>query len=367
MKVRQGSARAALLCTAASAVLTLVTAGSASAAVAAPPYEPDSSAAGSIVFYDAAGAVLTQGSTSTLVSYAVGSATLTATNNKASLYGYLPKAGQAPGAFSGELLSGPTTYPIAGAPGAVGSSANPAVKTTTGDVTFAQLAADFPNTASDAYKGLYQIRIKTSDAKYLATDIQITGSTWTQVYPDAGVTPPAGSAPTLKLGTTVIAAGQRTKALVSGTAGDVIDVLVKGAASSTFTKIASLTLNSAGASSLIISPSTTSSYEARNATGTSPAKSLLVKAVQSLVVQVSGRTGTFTGHIAPSLVGRTVYVYATPIGGHPAVACTTKTTAGGQFRCTHVFAKGSYSIFAQTGADKYNAAGKSSNHTATFK
>ena len=363
MKVRQGPARAALLCIAATAALTLVSAGPAAAA-ATPPYEPDSGAAGAIVFYDSAGSVVTSGSTSTLVSYAVGTAALTATGNKASLYGYLPKSGQVPGAFSGELLSGPTTYPISGSPSAVSGSANPAVKGVTGDLTFANLATDFPNTATDAYKGLYQIRIKTTDAKYLASDISITGTTWVQVYPATGVTP----VPEFNLGTNVIAAGQHTKVLVSGMAGDVVDVLVKGAASSTYTKLASLTLNSLGASSLIVTPSTTSSYEVRNATGTSAAKSLLVKAVQSLVVTIKGRVVTFTGHIAPSLVGRTVTVYDYVKGGHTLTACTTKTTSGGQFKCGHTFtAAGTYYTFAQTNADRYNAAGRSSLHTDTIR
>ena len=182
MKVRQGPARAALISTLVTAVLA-ATGSSPAAAAATPPYEPDANAAGSITFYDAAGNVVTSGSTTALVGYAVGTAPLTSTGNKASLYGYLPKSGQAPGSFSGELLAGPTTYPIAAAPAAVSGSSNPAVKPVTGDLTFGDLAKDFPNTATDVYAGLYQIRIKTTDSKYLATDIQINGTTWQEVYP----------------------------------------------------------------------------------------------------------------------------------------------------------------------------------------
>lgn len=183
MKLRKGPARAALLSTIVTAALTTV-AASPAAAAATPPYEPDSGAAGSISFYDTSGNLLTSGSTSTQIGYAVGSASLTATGSKASLYGYLPSSGKAPGAFSGELLAGPTTFPVSGAPG---GSTNPTVKPAAGDLTFADLAKDFPNTATDAYAGLYQIRIKTTDAKYLATDISISNGTWSQVYPGVAV------------------------------------------------------------------------------------------------------------------------------------------------------------------------------------
>jgi len=54
--------------------------------------------------------------------------------------------------------------------------------------------------------------------------------------------------------------------------------------------------------------------------------------VQSLAVKISGRTAYFTGHNAPSLVGRVVTVYYYVDGGHVTVAGTTKTTTGGQFR-----------------------------------
>ncbi|MCU1592856.1 MAG: hypothetical protein JWO12_248 [Frankiales bacterium] len=174
------------------------------------------------------------------------------------------------------------------------------------------------------------------------------------------------SDPTFTLGTNVIAAGQTTKVIVNGTPGDSVDVLVKGAASSQYSTLATLYPNSSGVASLIISPSTTSSYAVRNASSTTAPRSLLVKAVQSLAVKISGRTAYFTGHIAPSLVGRVVTVYYYVQGGHVMSAGSTKTTTGGQFRVTHVFpAHLAINTFAQTDADSYNAAGRSSLHTDT--
>ena len=171
---------------------------------------------------------------------------------------------------------------------------------------------------------------------------------------------------TFTLGTHILAAGQQTKLVVNGSPNDSIQVLVKGAASSVYTVIGTLHPNAAGVAWMYIHPSTNSSYFVRNGKGSAVAQSLTVKAVQSLVVSFSGLKGTFTGHIAPSLVGRTVTVYYYVNGGHVTVACTTKTTAGGQYNCSHTFAHGTFHTFAQTNADKYNAAGRSPLHTNTI-
>ena len=110
-------------------------------------------------------------------------------DTRATLFGYLPKNGIASGAWTGEALTASTTYPNAAAPAPLGSSALPLVTLTSGDSTLASLISDLPNTATDAYQGLYQIRVKTSgvgqppDATYDSADILVTGSTWAQVYP----------------------------------------------------------------------------------------------------------------------------------------------------------------------------------------
>ena len=335
MKVRQGPARAALLSTLVSTAVMTVAVSPASAA-GNPPYEPDTGAAGSITFYDASGALLTGGSTSAIVGYAVGSTTLTANGSKASLYGYLPKNGQAPGQFSGELLAGPTTFPISGAPAPVSGSANPAVKTVTGDLTFADLAKDFPNTATDAYQGLYQIRIKTSDTKYLATDIQISGSTWSQVYPAV-----SGTATTTTLGVSPAAAtpGQ-TETLTatvspSAAAGTVqfsdgstalgSPVTVSGGTASTTVTLAagahslSAAFTPADAAAFRPSGSATTRYVVRTATSLTLAKPVgAVTAGQSF--RVSGAVG------GGSAAGRPVVLYV--YGDHQAARAVSLTTDG---------------------------------------
>ena len=178
------------------AVGLLVGTGSAALA-AAPPWEPDPSSIGGLTFYDAAGNQITGGNVADapFASYALASAPGRAGDNKATLFGYLPKNGVAIGAWTGEALSGSPTYPNASAPAPLNSSALPLVSLTGGDETIAQLAGDLPNTATDAYQGLYQLRVKTSGpgqpagSTYDSADILISGSTWTVVYPAVVATP----------------------------------------------------------------------------------------------------------------------------------------------------------------------------------
>jgi hypothetical protein len=187
---------AALLGAAAVAAGSLFAASSASAA-ATPPWEPDPTSAGALTFYDATGAVITGGliTDAPFAAYVQGSATLRSDDTKATLFGYLPKNGVAIGAWSGEAVSTSTDYPNSSAPAPLKSSTKPVVTLTAADLSLADtLLADFPNTATDAYAGLYQVRLKTSGGTipgasptYDSADILISGNTWTQVYPDTGV------------------------------------------------------------------------------------------------------------------------------------------------------------------------------------
>ena len=254
-------ALAAATVTTVSAGLLAVTTGTALAGTTsypAPPYT-DPAAIGTLTFYDAAGHVVTGGNTADPISsYVIGSATAPgSTATKGTLFGYLPKNGQAPGAFSGEALAGPTTFPIASAPSPVKDYPYPAVAVAATDLTLANLVQDFPNTApsGDAYEGLYVLRVKTSDAKYSASTVQITGSTWHQVNPNFTTTTtaltvtdltdgtaPAGTATTgdsLKLAAAVAGTGAAGKVafLDGSTVLSTVD-LASGAASYTISSVA---------------------------------------------------------------------------------------------------------------------------------
>ncbi len=196
----------------------LLIGGAALASAAPPPYEPDAiNQLGQLLFYDAAGNLVTSGTIQDdpFAKYVVATTDKPATDTatKAQLYGYLPVNGQPPGAWSGEQLSTATTFPAASAPASISGlgSNRPVVTQAPGDNTLEQLVSDFPNNATDSYQGLYQLRVKIfGEPKWWAADIKVTGSNWTLVYPQVATTTttltaspaspqtvtPAGSTPT---------------------------------------------------------------------------------------------------------------------------------------------------------------------------
>jgi hypothetical protein len=182
---------AVAIATVASGGLLAGFAGSAAAATP-PPWEPDGNSVGGLTFYNAAGTVITGGSTSDspIAAYVQGNTVVRAGDNKATLFGYLPVNGQVPGQWSGEALGASTPFPNAGAPASV-SSTLPVETGASGDESIVTLAQDFPNNdnSSDGYKGIYQLRLRTSSTSgggltttYDSADIQITGTTWSVVY-----------------------------------------------------------------------------------------------------------------------------------------------------------------------------------------
>lgn len=191
-----------------------------------PPWEPDPTSVGSLTFYDASGTVVTTGSINDapFAAYAASSATVRTGDVKATLFGYLPKNGVDPSGWTGEQLSASTTYPNISAPAPLNSSTFPVVTQAAGDVTLADLVLDLPNTATDAYQGLYQLRLKTSGGSgnpglspsYASADIQITGSTWTQVYPAPG-SGPVTTGTTLAISPTATTVNHGTKVTLNAT------------------------------------------------------------------------------------------------------------------------------------------------------
>ncbi len=178
-------------------VASVVVPSRASAATA-PPWEPDPSSVGALTFYNAAGNVITGGNITDapIAAYVQGTATIRSGDTKASLYGYLPVSGESPGQWSGEVLSGSTAYPNATAPSPLNTSTLPVVTGAAGDETVQQLVSDFPNhdTSSDGYANIYVLRLKTSapskpgNTTYDSADIEISGTTWSVVYPQTTAT-----------------------------------------------------------------------------------------------------------------------------------------------------------------------------------
>ena len=158
---------------------------------AAPPYEPAAGSIGGLIFYNSSGAQVTTGNLADdpFAAYVQATTPGRPGDDKATLFGFLPKNGQSPGQWSGEALTASPVYPNAGAPGQLGTTSLPVLTGTSGDLTLEDLIQSFPNTATDSYAGLYQLRLETSGpgqsantAAYDSADIVISGSTWTEVY-----------------------------------------------------------------------------------------------------------------------------------------------------------------------------------------
>jgi hypothetical protein len=175
-----------------------IIAGFAGSAFAAnPPWEPDPNSVGGLVFYNAAGQQVTGGNVtdSPIAAYIQGTATIRSGDTKATLYGYLPKSGQAPGAWSGGALTSATTFPNASAPSPLNTSPLPLLTGASAGGSVAALIAQYPNTdtSNDGYAGLYVLRLETSasgqpgNSTYDSADISVTGTgnsaTWSVVYP----------------------------------------------------------------------------------------------------------------------------------------------------------------------------------------
>jgi hypothetical protein len=171
----------------------------------------DANELGGLQFFNAAGTQVTGGNLTDapFSAYVVGTTVINPVNTKATVFGYLPNNGAAPGAWSGEALTASTTYPNAAYPGALGTTSLPVEKGQAADLNLANLAQDLPNTSSAAgYTGVYELRMKTTSAgsaptKYDFADITlanvttdgtgaVTGGTWSVTYtPD-----PTGTATT---------------------------------------------------------------------------------------------------------------------------------------------------------------------------
>ena len=170
-----------------------VVAAPSAGATTAPPWEPDPGSVGGLTFYNSSGDTITGGSidTAPIAAYVEGGATVHAGNTKATLFAYTPVSGQLPTQWSGRALGLSTMYPNTDAPAPLNTSTLPVETGSATDLSLATYIAIYPNTnsTSNGYAGVYQLRLKTSEAgqpgntTYDSADIAVSGSTWSVVYP----------------------------------------------------------------------------------------------------------------------------------------------------------------------------------------
>ena len=288
-----------------------------------PPFEPDPLSIGGLTFFDATGNVVTGGSITDdpLAAYVQASTAGRAGDDKATLFGYVPKLGVASGAWGGEGLTASDVYPNVAAPAALAGSPLPLVTGTSGDLTLANLMAAFPNndTSSDGYAGLYQLRLKTSGpgqsaaGTYDSADIMIAGSTWSVVYSNVTSTP-----------TTTTTVGSSTSST-----------------STTTSSSTSTTATSSSTTSTTISPTAVVTMVGLSASPTDPVS--------------AGSTVTLTATLTPSdAVGSVQFLDGSAaLGGPVVVASGTATTT------TTTLEVGTDSLSAQFTPDDPTAFGAS--------
>ena len=212
MKVRyratirgNGTRLVALFVALACACAAFLVAGFAHAATP-PTFEPDPQSVGAVSLYNAAGSQITSGSVtdSPLAAYYAGSGGgIVAGDNKANIVYATPQDGVATASWtttetwtSTQLFGSTIVYP-----GSLAGTTHAVVKGASTDGAFSVHITDFPN-ASTLNPGIYQIRLYTTQAggggndKYYSSDILVSGTTWTQVYP-APVAGPTATTTTL--------------------------------------------------------------------------------------------------------------------------------------------------------------------------
>jgi hypothetical protein len=365
--------KAAVVGTAVLAIVAGLLAGTGGAAfaTAAPPWEPDPSSIGGLTFYNAAGNQITGGgiNDAPFAAYVAAGAAGRAGDNKATLFGYLPKNGVAIGAWTGEGLTGSTVYPNASAPGALGSSSLPLVSLTGSDETINQLAGDLPNTATDAYQGLYQLRLKTSGpgqaagATYDSADILISGSTWSIAYPaivatsttttlTATPTSPQNAGTSITLNASVSPSAAGTVQFLDGATSIGSPVTVSGGSASTSTSTLSVGTHSLTA---VFTPSNTTLFNGSTSAAVSYVVSSVPATPTTTALSVNPSTApAFTAVALHADVTKTSDSSALPSGAGTVtfldgttVLGSAPLTATGADLSTSSFAVGTHQVTAQ--------------------
>ena len=167
----------------------------AGAAGGTPTYYPDPAAVGTLTLHDATGAQITSGSVTDapLAAYykASGPKVGSFTFNLGYVALFTPVQGQTPQAWqTGNQITPSQNYTAlqAGYPsGLTNPATNVVIAGAANNLKLSDQMSAFP-AASVANPGVYQIRVYTSaDAiTYYTADVKVSGTTWTQVYPQAG-------------------------------------------------------------------------------------------------------------------------------------------------------------------------------------
>lgn len=353
----------------------LAAAGAASAAAVAPPYDPDPDAYATVSFYDAAGTKVTSGNANDPLSftYALADAPRPAgVGTVAGIFVYNPQTGLPTGSFSGAggQLNANGTFPIAGAPSPVGTSANAASKMISSSKSVLTATQAFTaNTGS--LTNVYQVRLKSGGSTaYAASSITVDPTTgaWQQVYPVVPIT--QATSTTLSASPASPATAPATITLSSTTspaaAGSV--QFFNGATALG----APVTTDATGKATLVQSAQPVGSYSftakftatdpTAFATSTSTAVVYAVQAAPAASTSVAltgpatinaGDPATYNANVTPAAAAGTIEFFdgTTSLGAPaaaPTASVTVTTLSGGAHSITAKFVSGNPAQFANS-------------------
>jgi hypothetical protein len=174
-----------------------------------------------------------------------------------------------------------------------------------------------------------------------------------------------GSIPQVTLTVGILSAGQRETVYLTGTPGQVVELLAASKPGITFTVAARKTLDSTGTALAIVGPMTNTRLYARSAAGSGAVKTIVVRTALTMTATSRGTAVTFSGTARPIRPGQTVAIYYRK-GTQVIVVAKTQVQTNGTWVFSRTFAPGSVTFFAQTGTDVINATGKSPDRRVTF-
>jgi hypothetical protein len=178
--------------------------------------------------------------------------------------------------------------------------------------------------------------------------------------PSASPAPPPPPAPTVEDGSSVVTAGHLANLSGAANPGSTVELLAYSRPSTSYSVIRSTTASDTGAYSFSVMPQTNTRLLVR--IGGQQSSSVVVgvrPAISLRTVRTAVRTYTFTGRVQPIRAGQIVSVFAHTTHGDVLVG-RGRVDGSGIWKATHRFSgNGTFGLFAVTGADIVNAAGRS--------
>src|SRR3954470_13215327 len=212
-------------------------------------------------------------------------------------------------------------------------------------------------TAADAADGTPGQLVKTTDVRVNDCPETVRDVSFDPATPAPTPPPPA---PTVETGSSLITAGHVAPLSGAADPGTTVELLAYSRPSTTYAVIRRTTATSTGSYSFSVMPQTNTRLLVRiNGQQSSSVVVAVRPAISLRTVRTGVRPYQFTGRVQPIRPGQIVSVFAQTASGNVLVG-RGRVGADGIWTATHRFTgSGTFGLFAVTGADIVNAAGRS--------